>query len=169
MRTIFSLLCMLAAFVLSTPTAYADQTIMVDFTTGELTVVADTGEALFSTPVVLPKRDYYPLPVSGLVTDAMMGPTWSPTPNTRAQNPGRYKRFYAAYESGNAMGHCKITIDFDQADPELDYVRIHGYGQPEDLGERHSRGCIRMPDAVCETMVNLVNESNGVTWVSFAY
>ncbi len=169
MRIFFSLLCVVTALVLSTANAHADQAIVVDFTTGELSVVTDTGETLFSTLVVLPKRDYYPLPASGLVTDAMMGPTWSPTPNTRAQNPGRYKPFYAAYEAGNAMGHCKLTIDFDQTDPELDYVRIHGHGQPEDLGERHSRGCIRMPDAVCETMIDLVNQYEGATWVSFQY
>lgn len=155
MRIFFSLLCVAAALVLSTANAHADQTIVVDFTRGELTVMTDMGETLFFTLVVLPKRDYYPLPASGLVIDAMMGPTWSPTPNTRAQNPGRYKPFYAAYEAGNAMGHCKLTIDFDQTDPELD--------------ERHSRGCIRMPDAVCETMIDLVNQYEGATWVSFQY
>lgn len=162
------LLCIVSLFT-SFASAQAEQTIVVDFTQAELRVVAPGGQTIYSTPVVLPLHDYYSIPVTGTVTGAMMGPSWTPTANTRAQHPGRYKASYAAYEPGNAMGHCKITIDFERSDAILNAVRIHGNAKSEDLGERHSRGCIRMSDSVCETVVDLVNRYTGTTSVIFTY
>jgi lipoprotein-anchoring transpeptidase ErfK/SrfK len=147
--------------------AAADQTILVDFSTGILNVVDANGVVQFSTPVVLPRREFYSVPVSGVVTSASMGPTWAPTANTRAAHPGRYKASYGPYEPGNAMGHCKITIDFASDDPILRTVRIHGNAKAADLGGRYSRGCIRIPDAVCAIVTSLVNVESGVTSVQF--
>ncbi len=159
----------IASLFTSFASAQAEQTIVVDFTRAELRVVAPGGQTVSSTPVVLPLRDFYAVPLTGTVTGAMMGPSWTPTANTRAQYPGRYKARYAAYETGNAMGHCKITIDFDRSDAILNAVRIHGNAKSEDLNERHSRGCIRMPDAVCQTMIDLINDYDGLTRVQFTY
>jgi lipoprotein-anchoring transpeptidase ErfK/SrfK len=146
---------------------YATQTIEVDFTSGELQIIDNHGQAVFSTPVVLPRRDFYRLPVTGVVIVAEMGPTWTPTANTRAQNPGKYKPSYGPYEPGNAMGHCKITIDFDQDDSILSAVRIHGNAKTEHLNGRYSRGCIRMPDSVCLLVVDLINNYPGETNILF--
>lgn len=150
---------------LTTP-ALAEQTITVDFSQAHLTVQRDD-RVRVETPVVLPRRSYYPVPVSGTVTRAVMGPIWIPTANMHRDQPGRYKARYGPYEPGNAMGHCKLYIDFDIDLPLLKTVRIHGNAKTSDLGTRKSRSCIRIPDAVCPDLVNAVQRYSGTTRVHF--
>ncbi len=147
--------------------AFAERTILVNFSTATLTVLESTGESLFQTSVVLPKRNFYPVPATGKVIRAEMGPAWKPTNNMHRDFPGRYKESYRPYESGNAMGHCKVSIDFDQKHPLLNVVRIHGNGKAEDLGKRRSRSCIRVPDTLCQTLTSAINSYNGSVRVQF--
>lgn len=137
--------------------ADAEQTLVVDFSTGTLRVVAMDGTERFITPVVLPRGNYYPVPVSGTVRRAELGPIWIPTARMHQDNPGKYKPRYGPYESGNAMGHCKISIDFKSSHPLMTYVRVHGNAKPADLGQRRSRSCIRIPDKVCRDLVGVID------------
>ena len=148
--------------------AEADRIITVNFSTATLTVT-DEGQSalLFSTRVVLPKGDYYTVPVTGIVRNAGMGPTWTPTAKMHRDMPGRYRKSYGPYEPGNAMGHCKLNIDFHSDEPIMNYVRIHGNAQEKDLGQRVSRSCIRIPDSLCQKLVDRTNEYNGKVWVNF--
>ncbi len=150
----------------STPVC-AERVIHVDFTQAELRVADADGLVHLSTSVVLPKGSYYQIPVQGTVRRAMMGPTWIPTPRTHIDMPGRFKEFYGPYEPGNAMGHCKVYIDFDRRDASLQYVRIHGNARDEDLGKRLSRSCIRIPDEVCPNLVDVVAGYDGRVRVHF--
>ena len=161
--------CVLPIFLAlcALPAALADQVISINFSTATLTLVDEYGTTLLSTPVVLPGRDFYTLPVTGIVTSARMGPSWAPTANTRAAHPGKYKASYGPYEKGNAMGHCKITIAFASDEPILQTVRIHGNAKSADLGGRYSRGCVRIPDDVCSQLISLVNMSQDGTRVQF--
>lgn len=132
-------------------------TIQVNFTSAELTILRGGVQTpLLQTPVVLPRGNYYPVPVSGTVRQAILGPRWTPTAKMHRDHPGRYKRSYAPYEKGNAMGACKLIIDFNSRVPIMQHVRIHGNAKTDDLGRRLSRSCIRIPDELCSTLVSYV-------------
>lgn len=148
--------------------AMAERLIVVDFTHGDLFVLdGEKQGVLMSTPVALPKGNYYPVPVSGTVTKAEMGPWWFPTDNMLEQYPDKYKERYAPYEPGNAMGHCKVYIDFHDDDPELRSTRIHGNAKKEDLRKRVSRSCVRIPDELCPTLVEAIERYDGPVRVQF--
>lgn len=144
------------------------RTVIVDFSTATLRVY-EAGTVVVETPVVLPKGDYYPVPINGTIYRSEMGPRWTPTANMHRDHPGRYRQSYGPYEPGNAMGHCKLSIDFERSDeyPILRTVRIHGNAQPADLGLRRSRSCIRIPDALCGALVSATSGTNGPVQVSF--
>lgn len=133
--------------------AYAEREIQVSFTAAKLVVVDNKVEPILETPVVLPKANFYSLPATGTVVRAEMGPSWTPTPTMHRTKPGKYKGYYAPYENGNAMGHCKLTIRFDGDDPALQHVRVHGNAKDQDLGQKRSAGCIRIPNDVCPMLV----------------
>jgi len=141
--------------------AFAERVVTVNFSTATLTIT-DENQTLMQTAVVLPKGNYYPVPVSGTVTRSEMGPTWTPTANMHRDHPGRYRKSYGAYQRGNAMGHCKISIHFDIAHKILPFVRIHGNAKNRDLGLRRSRSCIRIPDSLCQELVNATAGQDGV-------
>ena len=154
--------------------AQADRLVEVDFSTATLTISEDgMVSPLLRTAVALPKADYYnvgrPGGITGTVRRAVMGPTWVPTANMHRDYPGKYKTRYGPYEDGNAMGHCKVYIDFDQTHPLLRTVRIHGNAKVEDLGENVSRSCIRIPDDLCQTLVNATEGYDGPVRVWFHY
>lgn len=141
--------------------AHAERVVTVNFSTAILTIT-DKGQAVMRTAVVLPKGNYYPVPVSGTVSRSVMGPTWTPTANMHRDRPGRYRQSYGPYQTGNAMGHCKVSINFDRSDASLRYVRIHGNARQQDLGQRLSRSCIRIPDSLCQELVNATAGRNNV-------
>ena len=133
--------------------AYAERIVVVNFSTATLTVT-DGAKTVMQTAVVLPRGNYYPVPVQGTVTRSEMGPKWTPTANMHRDKPRYYKQSYKGYEKGNAMGHCKISINFDIAHKILPYVRIHGNAKEKDLGLRRSRSCIRIPNNLCQELVD---------------
>jgi len=140
--------------------AFTNKFVFVNFTDATLSIFDDSDRELFKTSVVLPKEEFtYPLPVMGKVVSATMGPTWVPTDNMHRESPGKYKAKYLPYEKGNAMGHCKVTIDFG-GNPRMEHVRLHGNGKETDLGAKLSRGCIRIPDSACSSLVTLLKPSS---------
>ena len=145
------------------PSTAQDAVDEVNFTNALLRVIdSESRTVRLQTPVVLPRGNYYPVPVSGTLRKAVMGPTWTPTAKMHRDYPGRYKRVYGPYEDGNAMGHCKLYIDFKSHHPIMQVVRIHGNAQPDDLGSRLSRSCVRIPDALCSDLVSITKQFNTV-------
>lgn len=166
MHKIFGLLCLF--FLIGTTThATAGTEIRVNFSTGHLEVVSG-GQKGFTTKVVLPRGNFYNLPARGTVTVAEMGPTWIPTQNTRKAQPG-LKAYYGPYAAGNAMGHCKISINYDAGSNVPSTVRIHGNAREADYGQRLSRGCVRVHNNFCQTLVDTVrrHQRNGPVRVLF--
>lgn len=158
---VFVLLSVLSSFL--TAPAHAERQITVSFSSATLFVrdlTTPDGEevTLLETPVVLPKANFYSLPATGTVVRAEMGPPWTPTPTMHRTKPGKYQSYYPPYARGNAMGHCKLTINYDSNSSRLDAVRIHGNAKARDLGRKLSAGCIRIPNHVCSTIVALSNE-----------
>ncbi len=162
MKTIhrYFLLAVFGLFLI--PLAHAERQITVNFTTATLTVTDSEIETLLETPVVLPRANFYALPVTGMVKQAEMGPTWTPTKEMHLTKPGKYKPHYRPYENGNAMGHCKLTIRYDGDVSVLQYVRIHGNAKEWDLGQKRSAGCIRIPDDVCPILVAMSTSKSPV-------
>jgi lipoprotein-anchoring transpeptidase ErfK/SrfK len=154
-RYVFFLLPVLG-MLLSAP-AYAERAITVSFSRAMLTITDSEREILLETPVVLPKANFYDLPVTGTVARAEMGPSWKPTPTMHRTKPGKYKEYYAPYENGNAMGHCKVSIRFNGTSSALQHVRIHGNAKEKDLQQKRSAGCIRILDDVCPILVALTS------------
>jgi len=163
-----ALIC--CAIVLSASTAAADvgRVVIVDFSDARLTVQHGPRTVL-ETAVVLPRGNYYPVPITGTLRRGVMGPTWIPTANMHRDYPGRYRQSYGPYEPGNAMGHCKLYIDFERTDefPILNTVRIHGNAKPSDLGQRKSRSCIRIPDRLCQHLVDATDVRDGTVHIRF--
>lgn len=164
-------LCVLiVCFATITHPTFADTRIIVNFSKFELTVL-EGDRTVLHTSVVLPRGDYYPVPISGTVTRAELGPTWVPTPNMHRDYPGRYRTRYGPYQSGNAMGHCKLTIDFagdiENQHPILRTVRVHGNAQQKDLGTKVSRSCVRIPDTLCPSLVEAVHDAEGQVQILF--
>jgi len=159
------LFALLAGFLLAHH-VQAGQTLTVDFTNATLTVTNEH-RVVLKTPVVLPRGNYYPVPVSGVVQKAVLGPTWVPTDNMHRDHPGRYQRYYGPYQRGNAMGHCKLHINFDNSSPSLEHVRIHGNAKPQHLGKRLSRSCIRIPNKHCRPLVQAIQANPDTTTVQF--
>ena len=164
----FAFFTLYSCYVQATSIPHNQRSIIVNFSTAEL-IVFDGEEVLLKTSVVLPRGNYYPLPLQGTLHHSELGPVWIPTIRTRNDNPGRYEERYGPYEAGNAMGYCKLTINFENADkyPILNYVRIHGNGYESDLGKRLSRSCIRIPDSLCETLVQITTQTKTHVTVQF--
>lgn len=133
----------------------------VDFNKGWLVAMDKDDNVLMVTRIVLPRAKFYDLPVSGKVIETTNSPTWTPTPNMHKQRPGFYKPVYYPGDPGNAMGECKITMDFSIFDDvmagvnssKMNGVRIHGNAKNYDLGRRKSAGCIRIPDKMCPSLL----------------
>lgn len=143
--------------------------VIVDFSKGTLVVKSPKSEILVKTEVVLPRKEFYKLPVIGVVTDTTNKPTWTPTETMHKEKPGKYKKFYRPGEPGNAMGHCKVSMDFSPSGEikaqQLTGVRIHGNAKTTDLKKRKSAGCIRIPDKMCSDLLKHLSEGSIVKFI----
>ncbi len=140
-------------------TAY-ERTIRVDFRSSELVLTDAAGAKIKAYPVALPKHKVR-LPVEGVVADVIVGAEWRPTEKTRAAYFRRTGKILPKVvppgHPKNAMGAGKITIDFvtPRADPT---IRIHGTNDPASIGNRVTRGCIRLNNADWLELAGLVKD-----------
>jgi hypothetical protein len=85
------------------------------------------------------------LPVEGLITEVIINPCWTPTKATklaRAKQGIILKDHYGPRSAGNAMGRVKFILNTGgQLNP---LIRLHATNQEESIGQRVSRGCLRM-------------------------
>lgn len=70
-------------------------------------------------------------------------PSWRPTPQMIARNPGRYARHANGMRGGpnNPLGARALYLYRNGKDTS---IRIHGTTEPESIGKSVSNGCIRM-------------------------
>ena len=140
--------------------------IKVSFSQARLTLFEGENK-LKEFPVALP-RVTPQLPIRGKVLRIEKDPFWFPTLETR--------RFYSKKrkvdlplvvkpgDPKNAMGRAKIIIKFETPDTDP-RIRIHGTNDRDSIGQRVSRGCIRMYN---EDILELISiTENKTTMVLF--
>ncbi|PIU80867.1 MAG: hypothetical protein CO140_00705 [Candidatus Moranbacteria bacterium CG_4_9_14_3_um_filter_40_7] len=102
-------------------------------------------EILAAYPIGVPKRNYYQLPLYGEITSIEFNPTWYPTEATRRAYFKKYgvelPKIIAPGDPRNAMGKVKINLLlYGVTEP----IKVHCTNDPESIGKKVSRGCIRM-------------------------
>lgn len=73
-------------------------------------------------------------------------PSWKPTPEMIARNPGAYAKYADGMPGGpkNPLGARAIYLFQDGRDTA---IRIHGTIEPNSIGKSVSNGCLRMVNA----------------------
>ena len=94
-------------------------------------------------PVAGPKFRAYPRPLVGRVEKIEINPVWYPTEKTRADFLKKGKKLPKVVPPGpeNPLGVAKLKIKWSNWDEP---IMIHGTNEPQTIGKRVSRGCIRM-------------------------
>lgn len=70
-------------------------------------------------------------------------PSWKPTPEMIARNPGAYARYADGMKGGpkNPLGARALYLHHEGRDTA---IRIHGTIEPKSIGKSVSNGCLRM-------------------------
>ncbi|WP_281980865.1 L,D-transpeptidase [Thalassorhabdomicrobium marinisediminis] len=70
-------------------------------------------------------------------------PSWTPTPDMIARDPGSYKRYEDGMEGGinNPLGARALYLFRGNRDT---FLRIHGTNAPRTIGTAVSNGCVRL-------------------------
>lgn len=126
---------------------------VVKFSEKKLTFFEINGEEILqeinSYPVAIPKGSYYPLPLFGKIKRIELNPYWRPTEKTKID----YKKkkginlpeVIKPGDPRNTLGAAKIIIQFENLE-EPKPIHIHGTNEPESIGKKITRGCIRLKD-----------------------
>jgi lipoprotein-anchoring transpeptidase ErfK/SrfK len=139
-------------------TANYDYQLVVDFQKMRLFLVTAKNDTIKSYPVCLPFVKLT-LPLTGSVVSCEVNPVWRPTTKTRrayfwhtGQNlpaeiiPG---------DTLNSLGAARINLLFDSTgiNPA---IKIHGTNKPKSIGQKISRGCIRLYNQDILELVGLI-------------
>lgn len=121
------------------------KTIKVNFSKKTLTVEINNKEKEAEFLVALPQKDPK-LPVHGKVIKVVLDPVWHPTDQTRKAYYLKKKielpKVIPPRHPLNALGIGAIYIDWEEGFNPL--IRIHGTNDPKSIGQRITRGCIRL-------------------------
>ena len=121
--------------------------IKIKFSEARLFLFSDREETIADFPIGLPMLDPKVVPIDGEVMRIERNPYWYPTEGIRkAYFKKHNKELSVVVEPGdprNAMGVAKIIIAFKTPGVHP-LIRIHGTNEDESVGQRISRGCIRM-------------------------
>ena len=123
--------------------------------------LSSKGSDIVAYPIAVPKHKYH-LPIVGELVKIEINPFWYPTPKTRAaylkkkgiELPAVIKPFNQ--DSRNAMGKAKLVIKFDRP---VDPIRIHGTNEPNSIGKKITRGCIRLQNQDILELASTIKES----------
>lgn len=141
--------------LLGQPESY---TIRIKFSEIKLRLTNDSGRELAIFPVALPRKTPR-LPAYGEVGFVIVNPYWYPTEPTRAYYKATRKmdlpKTISPADPRNAMGKAKIGIFFSSGHINRAVV-IHGTNDPPSIGNRISRGCIRMYNEDILKLISLI-------------
>lgn len=147
-RTLIILLMLMASALTRNPLARAEEyryTVTVRFDTAKLELTDSSGTLLDRFPVALPAYFTPRDPIYGAVGEIRHRPVWYPTEKTRAASDWKLPAVVPPWpHPHNAMGVGAIIIRYSTRWWGMNDVVIHGTNQPEKIGLRVSRGCIRM-------------------------
>jgi L,D-transpeptidase YcfS len=142
----------------------AEYLIKVSFSKIKLFLFDKDGNELASLSVALP-RVSPKLPVEGEVKEIIRKPSWGPSESTRREYLRKYKKELAKFikygDPDNAMGEVKIIIIFKTKGVNP-IIRIHGTNKEEFIGQRVSRGCIRMRNKDILSLLDIVDGKNKI-------
>ncbi len=133
---------------------------------GEARLIYETSVGIkYEFPVALPQVKQK-LPFTGTIESAERKPSWAPTELTREAYKKKFgqelPKILSSGDPRNAMGAGKIRIRFD--DPRIiSTIRIHGTNDEKSIGQRISRGCIRLRNHDILSLINLIGEKKKVT------
>ena len=123
--------------------------VKVSFSKIRLFLFDKDGNEVAVFPVALPRMTPKKFPVEGEVNEIIRKPSWGPSEGTRREYSRKYKKELAKFikygDPDNAMGEIKMIIVFKTKGVNP-IIRIHGTNKEEFIGQRVSRGCIRMRD-----------------------
>ena len=99
-------------------------------------------------PIAVPVLDsYLPLPLVGEIQKIELDPWWYPTEGTRLAYRQKKKidlpKVIPPSHSLNTLGKAAFTVKFSNPDFKMP-IRIHGTNDPQSIGQRITRGCIRL-------------------------
>ena len=113
---------------------YQPGQVIVSFGDRRLYLVTQPGEAL-SYPIAVP-REKSRWQGTTLVSQKRINPSWTPTPEMRAENP-RLPNWVPGGHPMNPLGNRALYLGSSM-------YRIHGTDAPWTIGQAVSKGCVRM-------------------------
>jgi len=115
------------------------------------------GVEIASYPVAVPKSNLYHRPTEGELIKIIVNPAWYPTEKTRnyyLKTKGvELPKIVPPTDPRNAMGAAKLIIKFNGVSEP---IRIHGTNDPNSIGKRITRGCIRLRNKDILNLINLI-------------
>ena len=136
--------------------------IEISYEEAKLSLLSEKGEKIREFPVAVPQ--FKPkVSFKGYVSGIERNPFWIPTKGTREAYAKKFGRelpeMLRPGDPRNAMGIGKIKITFD--DKKIDpTIRIHGTNDEKSIGQRISRGCIRLKNADITELMDLIQKKN---------
>lgn len=111
-------------------------------------------------PVAVPaSSNPYPLPIFGEVKKIEFNPTWYPTAKTRTAYLKKKKILLPTIvkpgDPHNAMGKVKFIIEFKNLKMP---IRLHGTNNPNSIGKKITRNCIRMYNEDALELAELIKD-----------
>lgn len=147
---IFFFISLAILFLLPTKTALAeseyDYLIKIKFSEFKLFLFDASGKEIINFSVAIPKRTLK-LPIVGWTRKIEKNPWWYPTPATRIaylkQKEMELSKAIPPNDHRNAMGKIKFIIIWET--PGVNpAIRLHGTNDPNSIGKKITRDCIRM-------------------------
>ncbi len=157
MKNLLSVVILSLVFF-SSARAESEYLIRVDFGTVKLYLSDEWGVVVGIFPVALPKVTPK-LPIWGRVEKVVQNPYWAPTKATREAYFKKFGEELPALlkpdDPKNAMGKGKLHIVFNDRSVN-ETIRIHGTNDEKSIGQRVSRGCIRMLNKDIEVLSEII-------------
>lgn len=112
-------------------------------------------------PIAIPRRIPSNLPIKGEVKKVIKDPEWAPTESTRKYYLAKKKielpKLLKPGDPRNAMGKAKIIINFETKGANQ-VVRIHGTNDESSIGQRITRGCIRLHNKDVLALADIIKD-----------
>ena len=157
---IFALAILLSAAKQAAAEALEENVIRIDLEQRKLTL-SKGGKEVAEFPIAIPRHALKNLPWEGEAIGAEKNPSWHPTKNIKEyylEKKGiELPDHLAPGDPRNAMGKGKILIHFTNLNV-TDPIRIHGTNDEASIGQKVTRGCIRLRNSDILRLINLIKD-----------
>jgi len=115
------------------------------------------GIEISSYPIAVPRSNLYHRQTEGELIKIVVNPVWYPTEKTRIyylKSKGvDLPKMIPPDDPRNAMGAAKLIIKFNGVSEP---IRIHGTNDPNSIGKKITRGCIRLRNKDILELVEII-------------